>query len=140
MLWYYKNMLTFLTIWQIINPVLPSSVGSGAGEPIVGRMISAIVGILLIVGFVLALFHIIFGAVAWITAGGDKNKLQQAQERITSAIIGLVVMAAIWAIMLLIGTFLGFGFPKFTVPTFVSGGETGLGTGSGGGLFPPIPY
>lgn len=123
--------LALTAIYQVItNPVLPSTVGAGEGEPIVGRIISAVIGIFLIGGFVLALFHIIFGAISWITAGGDKNRLQSAQERITSAIIGLILLAAIWAIMLLIGTFLGFGFPKFTIPTFMdSGGAPATNTG-----------
>jgi len=109
-------------MYQIVNPVLPTAIGAGDGAQTIGRIVSAIIGIFLIAGFVLALFHIIFGAISWITAGGDKNRLQAAQERITSAIIGLIILTAIWAIMLLIGTFLGFGFPKFTIPTFMDSG------------------
>jgi hypothetical protein len=129
------------TVFQIINPVLPPEVGAADGAATIGRIVSAIIGVMLIAGFVLALFHIIFGAIAWISAGGDKNRLQAAQERITAAVVGLIIAAAIWSIMLLIGTFLGFGFPKFDIPTFLDPGAPAADPDAGapGYKFPPIP-
>lgn len=90
----------------ITNPVLPK-LGQGAGEPIFGNLISAIIGMFLIVGFIFAIFHFLFGALRWITASGDKTALQSAQERMTQAVVGLIIMAAIWAIVILVGQFTG---------------------------------
>lgn len=134
-------MTTFLTIQiqGIVNPVLPS-VGSGAGETALSNILGAVVGIILIVGFIFAIFHFIFGAITWITASGDKTKLQSAQERITQAVVGLIIMFCVWAIMTLLGQFLGIGFPKIIFPTVenpsgstVNGQARPSSAGGGGG-------
>lgn len=103
-------------LFAIINPVLPE-LGKGEGEPIAGKVISGIVGILFIVGAVMAFLHLVFGAIAWISASGDKTKLQTAQERITHAIVGLIMLASAWAVMMLMGKFVGLSFPNLPLPT-----------------------
>lgn len=100
----------------IINPVIDPSVGTGPGEPIIGRVIGAVVGVFIVVGAIMALLHLLFGAVKWITAGGDKTQMENARERITQAIIGLIILASVWALMVFIGSFLGLNFPNFTLP------------------------
>ena len=102
----------------ITNPVLPEKVGSGEGGPIVANLISAAVGIILFFGFIMALIHLTLGAVRWITASGDKTHLQNAQERITQAIVGLIVLAAIWAVFILVSNFIGIpqGLDVFSLP------------------------
>ncbi len=108
------------TLAQIVNPVLPGTLGSGgvsAGPPAVGAIISGVIGMLIIVAFVLAFLYLLLGGFDWITAGGDKAKLQGAREKITNALVGLIVTAAVWAVMMLISDFLGLEFPNFTIPT-----------------------
>jgi len=105
-------LLTPAAYAQITNPVLPTGVGSGgigAGGTIVGNIISALTGLFLVGGTIAALLFLLLGAFRWITSSGDKTKLQTAQDQITNAIIGLVVMAAAWAIMMLVGQFTGIG-------------------------------
>ena len=43
----------------------------------------------------------------WITSGGDKGKTESARNKITAAIIGLIVLASSWAVLMLILGFLG---------------------------------
>lgn len=126
--------MTALILFQgIVNPVLPE-VGQGEGGAILGNVIGAVVGIFLVGGFIFALLHMLFGAITWISASGDKAKLQNAQERITQAIVGLIVLAATWALMSLIFSFLGFGaqFPLFPLPTFSGQNLTGSSSQSTG--------
>lgn len=61
----------------------------------------------LVVAVAVAIFFIIFGGVKWATAGGDKEALGSAQKIITSAIIGLIIVFAAWAIINLIKAFFG---------------------------------
>ena len=64
--------------------------------------ISAFVGILTVVAFIYFLFLLLIGGVAWMTAGGDKAKLAEARGRMTSGLIGLViVISAIFIVRLL---------------------------------------
>lgn len=104
----------------IINPVLPGSLGSGgsnAGPPAVGSIIGAIVGVFLILSFVATLLYMLLGGFDWVTSGGDKAKLQSARDKITNALVGLVVVGASWAVMMIVGNFTGIEFPNLPIPT-----------------------
>lgn len=72
-----------------------------------GSLISALVGALLVVSALLAFFFLILGGIQWITSGGDKTGMEAARNKITHAIVGLVIVGAAWAIMILIQNFLG---------------------------------
>lgn len=87
----------------------------------IGNIISAVVGILLIVAAILAFLFLIIGGVQWITSGGDKSGMESARNKITAAIVGLIIVAAAWAVMLLVGAFIGFDIlgGKFEIPTFL---------------------
>jgi len=65
------------------------------------RFISNIIGIMTIIAFIWFLFSFLSGAISWLSSSGDKNKLQEAQKKITSALVGLViVIAAIFIVKL----------------------------------------
>lgn len=53
---------------------------------------------------------IIWSAFEWVTSGGDKDKIAAAQKRLTYAFIGIVLFAIAYAVVSLLGTFLGFEF------------------------------
>ena len=46
-----------------------------------------------------AILFLILGAFAWITSGGDKEKVSKAQEKIQSAIVGLIILVAVIALI-----------------------------------------
>lgn len=73
-----------------------------------GYLIGAVMGFLLIVAAIIAFIYLILGGIQWITSGGDKAGLEGARNKITNAIVGLIVVAAAWAIMALVQNFLGF--------------------------------
>jgi hypothetical protein len=73
----------------------------------VGKLISAGVGVLLILAALLAFFYLILGGISWITSGGDKAAMETARNKITHAIVGLIIVGAAWAVMILIQNFLG---------------------------------
>lgn len=85
----------------------------------IGNVISAVVGILIIVAAILAFLYLIIGGIQWITSGGDKAGMEAARGKITQAIVGLIIVAAAWAVMVLAGQFIGFNIlgGKFNIPT-----------------------
>lgn len=103
----------------ITNPVIQGSGvgGKEAGGKIVGKVISATVGFLFVAGAIFAFLNLVIGGISWVTASGDKQKLETAQQRITQAITGLVILAAAWAVMALMSAFTGIKFPTLDVPT-----------------------
>lgn len=85
-----------------------------------GKLISALVGVLLIISGLLAFFFLILGGIQWITSGGDKAGMEAARNKITHAIVGLIIVGAAWAIMLLVQGFLGvqiIGSNNLTLPS-----------------------
>jgi len=73
----------------------------------IGYVISAVIGILLVIAAIAAFIFLILGGLQWITSGGDKTGMEAARNKITSAIVGLIIVAAAWALMLLLGEFTG---------------------------------
>lgn len=73
----------------------------------IGQLIAAIVGTMLIIAALLAFFYLILGGIQWITSGGDKAGMEAARNKITHAIVGLIIVGAAWAIMTLVQGFLG---------------------------------
>jgi len=70
-------------------------------------LLSGFVTYFLIAGSVLSLFFLIFGAIKWISSGGDKEKIGAAQKTITAAIIGLILAFSAWVILTLVFNFFG---------------------------------
>lgn len=63
--------------------------------------------VLIVAGFFL-LVYLFWGAFDWITSGGEKEKVAKAQQKITGAIIGLILIFAVLSIWgLLMGNILG---------------------------------
>lgn len=61
---------------------------------IIGGLISAVIGFLGVVLFL----YLMYGGFLWMTAGGDMGKVKEATAIIRNAIIGLVIIAASYAI------------------------------------------
>lgn len=125
---------------QITNPVLPPSIGGGTsptrdmGGIATGKIISGIIGGMFIVAFFIALIYLITGAFHWITSGGDKNNLEAARNKITHAIVGLIIVGAAWSIMVLVANFFGLDFTNLPIPSIDSVIDTGMNIiGPGGG-------
>jgi len=91
----------------IYNPALSRLVGRGEGINIINLLLGNIISIILILGVIVTLFFIMVGGIQWTTAGGDKEKISLARGRVISAILGLIVLFAVFAIMKLIGAFFG---------------------------------
>jgi hypothetical protein len=104
---------------QIVNPVLKDLLqgGGDTGGAAIGSLIGGFIGAFLIFTFIITFLFLMLGGFSWITAGGDKSKLQEARDKITNALIGLIIVAAAWSVMTLVGQFLGINFPHLEIPT-----------------------
>jgi len=108
---------------QICNPALPAQLGGcgggsvDQGGKVVGGLISGIVGLAFILGFLLTFAYFLTGGIQWITSQGDKNALEAARNKITNALIGLVIVASAYAVFKLVGNFFGIELPNIKIPT-----------------------
>ena len=112
---------------QIIDPGVASSLTSQIATTsgysqtaslggIIAILVRAALGLLAIIFLIL----MIMAGFNWMTAGGDENKVKKAQDTIKTAIIGLLIVLAAYAITYFIFNYLPF-----------NGSLTG-GTGAGG--------
>ena len=67
-------------------------------------------GIATIIAGIWFIVLFILGGYDYMTAGGDQQKITSATKKITSALIGLIIVVAAYAIMSLLGELLGFKF------------------------------
>jgi len=70
----------------------------------IGSVVRNVITIVFIVAALLTLFYLVMGAINWITSAGDKGKVEDARNKITAAVIGLLILAATWAIYQLVMT------------------------------------
>jgi hypothetical protein len=71
------------------------------------NIISAVIGFMTAAAGIWFLFMIFIGGYTWMSSMGDKQKLEQARDRIVYALVGLVIVVAAWALLALVGLFFG---------------------------------
>ena len=59
-----------------------------------------------IFGGLAALFYLLLGAFAWITSGGEKDKVHAAQQKIQAAVLGVIMIAVVLAIVVTLEQFI----------------------------------
>jgi hypothetical protein len=85
----------------------------------VGTLISGAIGAAFIIAGILVFGYLVWGGIQWITAGGDKANLEAARGRISSALVGMAIIAAAYAIVLLLQYVFGYTIlGGVTLPTF----------------------
>jgi uncharacterized membrane protein len=81
------------------------------------KLITDLVNIAFIIAIILVFFYLIWGGIQWITSGGEKGKTEEARNKITAAVIGLIVLAAAFAILTLTLQLLGYSDLKDALDT-----------------------
>lgn len=72
--------------------------------------LSNLIALIYSLAAIVLIFMLLWGAFDWITSEGDKEKLQAAQRKIINALIGILLFAAAFAIIQVLGQFTGFKF------------------------------
>ena len=92
---------------------------------------------LLFIGGLLVIGYFIMGAFEWITAQGEAGKISAARNKMTGAVMGLVVLAMVLVIFAFIQQVLGIEILTFssgpTAPTTIDDGIFGPQNGAAGG-------
>lgn len=90
----YANELP-LGLFKGLGPLgNPTATQEDPGASALANFISKFIGIMTVIAFIWFIFTLFIGAIGWLGSGGDKAKLQEAQKKITTAIIGLVIVVS----------------------------------------------
>lgn len=138
-------MLNLFTVYLAANDIFgkvesPAPIGQNPTSDL-GNLIGVLLAIAFTVAGIVALIFMMWGALNWITAGGDKEKLMKAQARIRNALIGifmLIIVVAIFATVFQVvlgGTIVSFknGALEFNLPTLGSPITPDICVPTGGG-------
>jgi hypothetical protein len=83
---------------NIVSTVTPTSGLIG-----VTKVLSTVIGFMTVCAGIYFIFMFLIGGYTWMTSMGDKQRLEQARDRIVNALIGLVIVIAGWSILALVG-------------------------------------
>ena len=98
---------------------IPGAENATAADGVFGAFLGQILSAVFAIATLLVFLYLIWGAISWISSGGDKGKVEQARNRITQAVIGLIVLASTLVLMVILQGFLGYELFTF------SGGSDG---------------
>jgi len=73
----------------------------------VQQIVSGLINLILVIVVVVFFFLLLWGGIQWIISGGNKENLAHAQGKITSAIIGILIVFSAWLILNLLKYFFG---------------------------------
>ncbi len=78
-----------------------------------GVLFGSLMRAAMVIAAILVLVFLIWGAIEWITSAGDKGKVESARNKISNAVVGMVILAAVTAIFLVIQGWLGLNVLTF---------------------------
>jgi hypothetical protein len=81
-------------------------------------IVSGLIGFVMIIAALIFFFMLVLGGIQWMLSGGDKAGAEAARNKITAALIGLVIVFSAWAIVQLINTLFGVNILVLNWPTF----------------------
>jgi len=85
-----------------------------------GSLVGGIIAILLAIVTIGSLAVLIWGAIQWISSGGDKAKVEAARNTIIAAVVGLVIAFLAFAIVnVILFIFTGNSIGSFNLPKLV---------------------
>lgn len=102
----------------LTNPVL-GSLGQKSGESFFQGLIPSAVGLVFVVGTITFFFMFILGAIQWIASGGDKQALEGARSKITSALVGVTILFISFALIRFLQRFFGISILTIDIGSLV---------------------
>ncbi len=91
--------------------------GISDAAALLGKILSNVIGFMTIGGGIWFMFQFVIGTYSWMTAGGDQQRIQAAQRKVSNAFLGLVILVAAYSLIWLIGELLGFQILQ--IPTLI---------------------
>lgn len=98
----------------ITNPLFKNTILEGisqnatiGGSAFFALVVPKLIGLLLVFGALAFFFMFLWGAISYILSGGDKAHVENAKGKLTSAIIGFILMVSVFAVAKLIEAFFG---------------------------------
>lgn len=77
----------------------------------IGGLLNLVIPLITIVAALLLLAMLMMGGFTWLTAGGDHKRVEEAQKRITFAILGFIIIVIAYLVTKIVGYITGVTIP-----------------------------
>lgn len=81
--------------------------GTGSAGAALVSFLTMLIGFLTTLAGLMFLIYFIVAALSWVTSGGDKGKVEHAQQQMTNAALGLIIVIAAYGIVGIVGGVVG---------------------------------
>ena len=112
----FSNLIRSVYANEIPLTTLNESGFSGLESITIGSLISGLITLVLILATLLFFAFLVIGGIQWIT-----GKAEEGRKKIIAAIIGLLIVFAVWAILSLVGLFFGINLISFDLSDIATG-------------------
>lgn len=112
------NFLVTPAFTQIVNKAIPKQASARDQAEVFARYIAIIWQVMVIFGGLAVLIYLIWGALNWILAGSNAERLSKAKDEMFNGIFGLVFLVLSYAIINLISRITGLNILNPDWPTF----------------------
>jgi hypothetical protein len=104
-----KNQLAQINLGPLRGkgPLGLENLQPGEAKPIFNQALSMVIGVMTVVAFIWFTFQFLLGAIGILASGGDKSKLETARNKLSTSIIGLIVVVSAIFLIQLLGSILG---------------------------------
>ncbi|MEK7616566.1 MAG: pilin [Patescibacteria group bacterium] len=90
--------------------LIPFTAPDPSGTAGISQFLTNLVRLIYVIAAIVFIFMILWGAFDWMTSEGDKEKIARARDKIINAVVGILLFAAAYAIIQILGQFTGFKF------------------------------
>ncbi|MCL4366742.1 hypothetical protein M1563_01085 [Patescibacteria group bacterium] len=97
-------------IGGVTPPPALQNLTSQGGAGGISSFLSNLIQLIYVAAILIFVFMVIFSAVQWVMSGGDKDKVAAARSRLTTAVIGIILLAIAFVIINALGNITGFVF------------------------------
>jgi len=80
---------------------------AAAGGTPIELFFSVLLGFFTIIGGLMFLMYFVFGALSWLSSGGEKGKVESARTQLTNAAIGLIIVILAQSVVGIVSGVLG---------------------------------
>ncbi len=118
----------------LIAQTIPKlNIGQAVGVPQtpdfgIGLFFGRLMTMALIIGVLLVFLYLLWGGLEWIASHQEKSKVEAARNKITGAVIGLIVLSSSVALMLLVQQLLDIKIIQFSGPNAATSTTTKTGS------------
>lgn len=101
----------------ITNPAIQKQASGIGQDKLFARYIAVLWKAMVIIGGIIILLYLVWGALDWIMSGSNPERLKRAKDKMFNGIFGLVILVLSYAIIKVISTITGLNILNPIWPT-----------------------